>query len=340
MIKIFLVFISFFLAVPTQLVNKGLKDQFREIDEDFRGNIGMYVKDLKSDRMVNYKADRDWYLASTIKIPLAVALLQKVEEEKLLLDDKLILEESDYVDGSGDLQYQEPGTTYTILELIEKMIKDSDSTATDMLIRLLGEEKFNEQIRRSMISKGLHPITTILQVRYDAYGELHEKAAELSNLDYLNLKKYSPLPVRLREFIRLIGVDKSELNQNSLFDAFEVYYTSKKNSGTLQAMGLLVERLARGELLNEEHTDLLVGIMKKTSTGENRIKAGLPQGTAFAHKTGTQIGRSCNIGLVIPDGVERREGIVVATCTEKYGPLQAAEQAMAKVGRSISQALL
>lgn len=337
--KLLLLLTAFILAAPNQLLNDELEEQFRNIDEEFSGNIGVYVKDLKSDETVNYNADRDWYLASTIKIPLAIAILQKVESRKLSLNDELVLEESDYVDGSGELQNQEPGTTYTIIELIENMIKDSDSTATDMLIRLLGEEEFNEYIRDHIV-EDINPITTILQVRYDAYGELHENADNLSNLDYLDLKTFSLLSERLNEFIRLIEVDRSELKQNSIVDAFETYYQSKKNSGRLTAMGTMIERLAEGELLNDEYTDLLIDIMKGTTTGNNRIRAGLPDGALFAHKTGTQIGRSCNMGLVIPDGEDRTEGIIVATCTEKYGPLNEAEKAMAKVGSSIAEIFL
>ncbi|MGM0545405.1 MAG: serine hydrolase [Bacteroidota bacterium] len=335
MLKAIIAILGVIFFIPTNLLDSELEDRFRDIDENFSGNIGVYVKDLKSDKTVDYNADRDWYLASTIKIPLAIDLLQRVEAGEISLDDELVLEESDYVDGSGDLQNQEPGTTYTVLELIENMIKDSDSTATDMLIRLLGEEKFNERIRNNIVAD-IHPVTTILQVRYDAYGKLHKRAANLSNLDYMDLKTFSPLSERLEEFIRLIEVEKSELKQDSIVDAFETYYQSKKNSGKLTAMGTMIERLAEGELLNEEHTELLIDIMTGTFTGDNRIKAGLPDGADFAHKTGTQIGRSCNIGLMIPEGGDHEDGTVVATCSEKYGPLQEAEEAMAKVGQSLS----
>jgi hypothetical protein len=39
-----------------------------------------------------------------------------------------------------------------------------------MLIRLIGEEEFNEQIRERMVADGLNQITPILQVRYEAYS--------------------------------------------------------------------------------------------------------------------------------------------------------------------------
>ena len=46
-------------------------------------------------------------------------------------------------------------------------------------------------------------------------------------------------------------------------------------------------RLASGALLSTPSTLLLLKIMTETSTGPNRLKAGLPAGAALAHKTGT-----------------------------------------------------
>ncbi|NET52140.1 MAG: serine hydrolase, partial [Merismopedia sp. SIO2A8] len=50
--------------------------------------------------------------------------------------------------GSGDMQYQQPGTQYTALEVITKMIAISDNTASNMIIaRLGGAEALNQQFR-------------------------------------------------------------------------------------------------------------------------------------------------------------------------------------------------
>jgi beta-lactamase class A len=43
--------------------------------------------------------------------------------------------------------------------------------------------------------------------------------------------------------------------------------------------------------------------MTRTSTGKNRIRAGLPAGTLVAHKTGTLFGVTDDVGIVrLPDG--------------------------------------
>jgi beta-lactamase class A len=40
--------------------------------------------------------------------------------------------------------------------------------------------------------------------------------------------------------------------------------------------------------------------MREIATGTHRIQAGLPPGTAFAPKTGTQLERACNLGVIDP----------------------------------------
>lgn len=338
MFKILILPLFLYLIAPGELLNSGLQEKMGQIDEETPGNLGVYIKNLENGQIVNYNADRLWYLASTVKIPLAIAILQKVEKGELSLDDELTLDESDKVDGSGDLIWQEPGTTYTIETLLSKMLKNSDSTATDMLIRFVGADRLNRQIRENMVSEGLEPITTILQVRYDAYGEMHENAANLSNLEIISLKGVVPLSERLNELLRLLSIDENDLQAPTIVEAFERYYERRLNSGRLDTMGLLLERLLEGELLSEEHTGLLLDIMEGVTTGDRRIKAGLPEGTRFSHKTGTQIGRACNTGVVYPQNGEKP--IIVATCMEKHLAVREAEEAFEKIGRSLAETWL
>jgi len=329
------IFLALFLFIfaPLDFKATGLQDKIDQIDRSSSGNLGVYIKNLENGQIVNHNADRTWYLASVVKIPLVIALYQQVEQGAFSLDDELVLQESDFVDGSGDLLWHEPGTSFTIRELIDKTLKDSDSTATDMLLRFLGEEKLNQMVRENMVSNGLDHITTILQVRYDAYSELHPNAAKLSNMDIVTLRGISPVSTRLDEMVRLMNIDKEELGVNTIPEAFERYYTRNLNSGRLESMGLLLERLVDGELLSEAHTEELIEVMADISTGDRRIKAGLPEGTRFSQKTGTQIGRACNAGIVYPPNGQKP--VVVAACMENYNSVADVEQALQQVGRAI-----
>ncbi len=305
------------------------------IDAEMPGQLGVYVFRLEDGQSVAHRSDREWYLASTIKLPLGIALMQRVEAGELALDDELELAQSDFVDGAGDLLWQEPGSRFTLDELNLRSIRDSDSTATDMLIRLLGEDDFNRQISDQMVANGFGPITTIVQVRYDAFSEIHPAAAELDNMAVVELRGAGDLDQRYQALLERLGIEAEDAAVGSLNEAFQRYYTRGLNSGSLESFGLLLKRLLAGELLNEAHTHRLIEIMASVNTGDRRIKAGLPAGAEFAHKTGTQIGRACDIGIVNP---ARPEGaLIVAACAEDYDDIGQAERAFAALGAALGR---
>lgn len=313
-----------------------LGSDIEAIDDRFEGNLGVYVKHLGDGRTVGHCIDRDWYLASTIKIPLAVAVMQLAEAGELSLDEEITLQESDYVDGTGALLWEDPGARYTLAELIGHSTENSDSTATDMLIRAIGEDRFNHRIREHMVDNGFGRFTTILQVRHDAYAEVDPNARDLTNMDFIDLKTADNHEQRFASLLGKLGIDPGQARAGSIREAFERYYARDLNAGRLDAMGQVLERLVRGELLDEDHTEKLLGHMIEVTTGDDRIKAGLPDDTVFAHKTGTQIARACNVGVIHPHS--DTDAVVVAACAEKFEQLADAEQAFAELGRALDDA--
>jgi beta-lactamase class A len=312
-----------------------LTAEVARIDNNLDGRFGVYVKHLGEGWEVAHRTDRNWYLASTIKVPLAIAVLQRVEDGDISLEQELELADTDFVDGSGELLWHEPGDRFTVDDLITHSIRDSDSTATDMLIRLIGEEAFNEQVR-AMIPEGFGQITTILQVRYDAYGEIHPGVRTLTNRDFIELKTASDPQARYQLVIKKLAIEANSAAVQSSDEAFERYYTKGINSANLEAFGLMLELLHRGELLNDENTRKLIELMESITTGDRRIKAGLSEGARFAQKTGTQLARSCNVGILNPH--LKTEAVVVAACAENYAGLAEAEQAFEALGAAFTDA--
>jgi beta-lactamase class A len=303
------------------------------IDARTEGDLGVYVKRLKDGSEAGYRADRLYYLSSTVKVPVAVALLKRVEEGKIRLDQELTLQRSDYVDGSGEILWKEPGERLKVSYLLDKMLTQSDSTATDMLIRLMGVDSMNEQIKG--FAPGFHPFTTLLDVRYGAYGELHPRAKELTNMDFIAMKKEPGPDGRTARFRERLNLDPQDLATTDLEEAFNRFYAKGFNSSTLKTYGAFLERLESGALLNPAHTKLVLATMERMTTGERRLKAGLPKGTPFAQKTGTQVGRMCNVGIVRPASPA---AVVVSTCLEGFRDQGNAELTLKKVGAAMARA--
>lgn len=76
-----------------------------------------------------------------------------------------------------------------------------------------------------------------------------------------------------------------------------------RNASTPRAMLALLAAIDRGGALSPQSRAVLLDTMTRTSTGKNRMRAGLPEGTVFAHKTGTLQGVTDDVGIIrLPDG--------------------------------------
>jgi beta-lactamase class A len=86
--------------------------------------------------------------ASTIKIPILMALFQQLDQRKIKLDEQLTLQKSMLADGSGSLAKSPVGSQFSVQEVATKMITISDNTAANLLIdRLGGQDQLNLQFR-------------------------------------------------------------------------------------------------------------------------------------------------------------------------------------------------
>ncbi|TYT26731.1 serine hydrolase [Luteimonas viscosa] len=316
-----------------------LDEAVEAIDQAMPGDFGVYVARFGDQAGTLDRGDgRRWYLSSTVKVPVAIAILEEVDAGRIDLDEEIELQRGDFVDGAGDMLGQAPGTRFTIATLLQKSLRDSDSTATDMLIRRLGEGHLDARLA-DWVGAGFGPVTTILQVRYDAYGALHPGVAGLDNLQIVALRNAAAGEPRLQALARTLGVARDALPAKSLQDVFEDYYATGANAATLPAFARLLQRVAAGELLSDAGRARLLGHMRAISTGDRRIAAGLPAGTDFAQKTGTQLGRACNVGILEP-GLGADGATVVVACAERFGDLAQAERAFQALGRALDGTVL
>ena len=99
---------------------------------------GIFLVDLDNNDYVNINGGSPFASASTIKVPVLVALFQDIDRGKVSLDEMLVMRQDLIAGGSGNMQYEEPGTQYSVLETATRMIIISDNTATNMLIERLG----------------------------------------------------------------------------------------------------------------------------------------------------------------------------------------------------------
>ncbi|WP_295616335.1 serine hydrolase [Chamaesiphon sp. GL140_3_metabinner_50] len=132
--------------------------------------------DLDRGEYSEWGADRVLPAASTITLPIAIALFEDVDTQKIGLTEKLTLTKNAIASGAGDLKEQKIGTQVSVLVAITKMITINDNTATNLLIeRLGGKFALNQRFR----NWGLI-VTTIERPLPDLEGKNVTTARELT----------------------------------------------------------------------------------------------------------------------------------------------------------------
>lgn len=324
-----------------------LTARLQAIEEAFGGELGVYVQNLISGEAYSWRADDPWYWASLVKVPVAAQVLAERQAGTLSLDERLTLSRSDFVDGAGPTNWHDPGTPISIRYLMEQMITVSDNTASDMLIDRVGLEAVNERTRRMIAASGgdpseVGPISKLVGVRQGVYGQLHPDARSLGGMDFIALRQH-PVSQRGQALARALGVSADTFTQPDYDRAFDAYEATGENVGTLSAYGDLLASLqpvhqdgAKSDL-DAEHRQMLLDVMRRTSSGKQRLKAGMGEGISFAHKTGTQQRRSCDAGIAERVNVDSDTlgAWVIVTCTRGPAALSAHERAMANIGEAL-----
>jgi len=145
---------------------QSLRADLHRLVLNFPASTAVEVMDLSTGYHIGYNAAATMPAASTIKVPVMVEVFRQLEAGRFGLDRRVTLLESDKDYGSGDLCDAPDGSTYTVDELLDKMIDVSDNTATNMLIRLVGLHSIN----REMSDLGLRHTRLRGYVRTDTWS--------------------------------------------------------------------------------------------------------------------------------------------------------------------------
>lgn len=246
----------------------------REVEEAARkhpSRVAVYLKDLRGGREWSHHADDLFPSASLIKVPIMAAVFAKVAEGEISLDTKLSLKRRMRMGGSGTIKWKRDGTRFTVRQLLEKLIIESDNTAMRILIEEVGMAFLQKQFPRM----GL------------LYTEIYPEGLSLKD-----------------------GRVK-----------FENYTTARE-------MGVLLEKIYRGEMVNTLSSEIMLDIMKRRRV-RSRLAKGLPVGWEIAHKTGLLRG-ACHDAAILfsPEGE-----YVLVVLTGQNSSYPAAKNFISKVGK-------
>ena len=138
--KKLLAFIFVVALVPAQAqkVNKKLQQQLDIITAGFKGEVGIYVKDLQTGKMASINADSIFPTASMVKVPILIGIMDKLNKGELKYHQELTYKDSLLYAGSDLLASLKHNEKVELSKVIMLMLTTSDNTASLWLQSLAG----------------------------------------------------------------------------------------------------------------------------------------------------------------------------------------------------------
>jgi beta-lactamase class A len=143
--------LTFILITPLFAQRNALREKIRTIAAKVDGQVGVAIMDLSSKDTLLYNVHGIFPMQSVYKFPLALAVLKKVDEKKLSLDQKIKLTKRDLLPDTWSPlrdKYPEANVEVTLQEVLMYTVTHSDNNGCDILFRLLkGTKKVHEYVQ-------------------------------------------------------------------------------------------------------------------------------------------------------------------------------------------------
>jgi len=132
--------LGIFAAVPgkAQRTDKKLTKEVAQLLQDFKGNIGVYIKDLNSNKIVAINADTIFPTASIVKIPILIGIMDKLEKKVYDYHQQLVYRDSLAYSSFDVTANLKDSAKIELAKVILLMLSTSDNTASLWLQKLAG----------------------------------------------------------------------------------------------------------------------------------------------------------------------------------------------------------
>ena len=310
-------------APSSPVVNSALEQRIDTLVHGFDGKVGVAVEDVRTGAVVAYDGRTLYPQQSVSKLWVALAVLDRVDQETLSLGEPMLVGPGDMSVFNQPIQKMlgEGGYATTLGDLLGWAISKSDNAADDILMRRVGgQPAVAEAIRR-------HDLSGVL-----ASPEEHILESRIAGLAWR--PEYS--------FGQAFWDARGKLDPALRRRLLGAYVAHPEDGATPKGIVRALGRLQRGELLSATSTQRLMGLLAASTTGPQRLKAGLSPGWTIAHKTGTgqdldDLSTGYNdVGLITaPNGDVYAIAVMIAATRR---PIPERQTLMAAVARAVVEA--
>lgn len=261
------------LIVDFQELREYLTNTYENRDDYL---VSIYFEYFPTGANIAVNKDEKIWPASLIKIPVAMAVMKKVQDKKWKLTNELVILDEDKDSEYGTLYQKPTGTTLTINHLLEKTLVDSDNTAHFVLLRNLDSAELEEVY----VHLGFDDIIQTLKLSPKKENEVDNRMTakrysiffrSLYNATFLN-QEYSELFLKI-----LDNAPRDLLGQGIPSTVTFVHKTGiridervRADSGIIYAGGrpylltVMIQKKNKGDVNEEEVAQLFKDISSKT----------------------------------------------------------------------------
>lgn len=299
-----------------ELTDKAFNSVKKYVDsKSSKMDIGVGFYHIETGKSFYINSNESFPLASVFKIPIMICVLQDIDKGKLTLSDKLSLNRNDQCVGSGDIQFSSLGKSFTVSDLMYKMISISDNTASDMLWNYIGYSACNDMLKKiglnnSDIYIANRPSWLLSLGEYSKFKNYNSRKIASTWISMSKSERFSAIQEVIEENsgLTLSQFQKIEDDSAGSYESDVIVAEALDNLSTPKDFSLLLAKLYKGELLSKPMTNKALAYMGACKYN-SRIPGKLPPDTKVWHKTGTIAGCVNDVGIV--KFSETSHGVVV-----------------------------
>ncbi len=141
---------------PTPEQNTELRNQIERIASAAKGRVGVAAEVLETGEWVALNAREHFPMQSVYKLPIGMAVLAQVDDGKLRLEQQVRVEKSDFVRSGqhSPIRDRNPnGVELTLREVLRFAVSESDGTASDVLLKVVGVDAVTKYLNELGINE-------------------------------------------------------------------------------------------------------------------------------------------------------------------------------------------
>jgi beta-lactamase class A len=224
------------------------------------GTLGITVLDLQNGKTWRINADQAYPMMSVFKVPVAAAVLDRIEHGQNRFDQTVTVTKADLEGGVIREQFRGTQMRFTLRQLLSYAVSKSDNTAVDALIKTIGGPAVVENYLRTHGIKDMHVD------RGEAGNTLLFEALGRGQTEPAN--------------------ETDAQQQQRYLHGYHLFLADAGNRSTPDAAVLLLRKLWQQQLLSPASTRYLLDLMYAQTT-PTRLRSGLPSDIRLADKCGT-----------------------------------------------------